>query len=206
MTIAPKYPLEHAYLGDNDPMEMIDTRAGPMERWRADALLLGETSGLFEARKRILKEFDSIRSDSVALQQQVAEVTRDQRAIQNMAVKVVDMLQRADSLVKRVEAFEEKQRADAERALEEPLPSPPGDPSKAPEPPLELEDAQQPAHGDPPGDPHVPGEFPRLDRPITRDAHITPHPGKDQTEFPDPELPHPPEVQEPIAAGLDAGD
>ena len=36
------------------------------------------------------------------------------------------------------------------------------------------------------------GEFLKLTAPISMD----------QTEFPDPELPHPPEVQQPIAAGL----
>jgi hypothetical protein len=35
--------------------------------------------------------------------------------------------------------------------------------------------------------------FPRLNRAITRD----------QTEFPDPELPKPPVQQQPVAAGLD---
>ena len=73
----------------------------------------------------------------------------------------------------------EQMRADAE-AEQEPLASPPctdadpDDPSKEPEPALELEDGE----GDPP---------------VTTD----------QPEFPDPELPHPPQVEQPISVGLD---
>lgn len=56
---------------------------------------------------------------------------------------------------------------------------------------LELEgdnEEPEPLPGRDPADPHVPGDFPRLSRPITRD----------QTEFPDPELPHPPVVEQPV--------
>ena len=42
MTTARSHPPVHTYLGDKDPMEMVDTRAGRMERSRADALLVGE--------------------------------------------------------------------------------------------------------------------------------------------------------------------
>ena len=74
--------------------------------------------------------------------------------------------------------------------------------NKEPEPPLGLEDAE--VSGTSPGEPSGPeqkedevgdpyGEFPRLTKRIATD----------QPEFPDPELPHPPEVQEPVAAGLD---
>ena len=57
----------------------------------------------------------------------------------------------------------------------------PGDPSKEPEPSLDLEGDNIPGTEDP-------------DDPATKE---------DQPEFPDPELPTPPAVKTPIAAGLD---
>jgi hypothetical protein len=80
----------------------------------------------------------------------------------------------------------ERARVDAE---EEPLAAPPGaasDPSK--EPALELEDTEQPAHGDPPGDPSEDPDDPAA--------------SEDQ-EIPDPQLPHPPVTAQPTSPGLD---
>ena len=113
----------------------------------------------------------------------------------------VDFVGKASVLFDRLH----KLKADAEAEPEE-LPLPPGtqiDPSQEPEPPLELEgDAALP--GEPsardPGDPNVPGDYPRLNRPIARDQDEPPAGG---VEFPDPELPHPPVEPQPIAVGLD---
>jgi hypothetical protein len=73
--------------------------------------------------------------------------------------------------------------------------------SKEPEPSLELENDTisgtlpgDPSQSDTNGDPR--GEFLRLSKPVTMD----------QTEFPTGELPTPPEVPQPIAAGLDQDD
>lgn len=83
------------------------------------------------------------------------------------------------------------------------------DPSKHPEPSLELED-DDPApggelHGVPAKDPQPEnldprGQFLRLNETNT---HALRHIGKDQAEFPTGEKPHPPVVAQPIAAGLD---
>ena len=52
MTTAPARPLVHAYDGA-DPYEIIDTRKGKMERWRAIAQETGELSALVELNKQI---------------------------------------------------------------------------------------------------------------------------------------------------------
>ena len=102
-----------------------------------------------------------------------------------MAAQVTDFVGKASVLFDRLH----KLRADQ---AEEPLATPPGtETNKEPEPPLALEDAEVSGTSPEVGDPY--GEFPRLTKRIATD----------QPEFPDPELSHPPEVQEPVAAGLD---
>ena len=122
--------------------------------------------------------------DSIAARERIHAVN---------VTKFVDFVGKASVLFDRLD----KLRADQ---AEEPLAAPPGTENKEPEPALSLEDAE--VSGTSPGepseapekkdlDPH--GEFLKLKAPISMD----------QAEFPDPELPHPPEVQQPIAAGLD---
>jgi hypothetical protein len=53
MVVAPQRPLTHSYDPGKDPMEMVDTASGRMERWRANALLVGETSALTEISKQV---------------------------------------------------------------------------------------------------------------------------------------------------------
>ena len=57
MVTAPQRPLTHSYDPAKNPMDLVDTASGPMERWRADALLVGETSALTEIIKQIQNEF-----------------------------------------------------------------------------------------------------------------------------------------------------
>ena len=46
----PQHPKAHSYYPGKNLMELIATPSGPMERWRAVALLLGETSAAIQAR------------------------------------------------------------------------------------------------------------------------------------------------------------
>ena len=127
MTVAPSHPLEHAYLGDHDPEEIIDTRIDRMERWRADALLVGETSALAALR-------DHVRNDAVSKLDEVEErervVTSRERAA-DARDRVSDarehsLLAAAQTLNDAVARFEQLQcRADQEP---EPLAHPPGAP------------------------------------------------------------------------------
>jgi hypothetical protein len=188
MTVAPSHPPVHSYDGE-DPYEIIDSKWGKMERWRAISQATGELSAL-----TVLTE--KVRNDAadIAVRQDARERALNSRedSISARELKVAIDAAMVSELMGRVgKAIDwiEKQKADAE---EPPLPTPPGsdavsasgdpsDPSKEPEPSLELEGDNIPGTEDP-------------DDPSAKE---------DQPEFPDPELPHPPVVQQPIAAGLD---
>jgi hypothetical protein len=196
MTVPSARPLMHAYSGD-DPMEIIDYHGRKLERWRALAEETGRLSALVELSKQV-------RNDSVAIvarhDEREAELNARQDSIaareRQHAVSVtrfVDFVGKASVLFDRLH----KLRADQ---AEEPLAAPPGAENKEPEPALELEDSEVSgtAPGDPSEDPTKEdqdphGEFLKLKAPVSMD----------QAEFPGPELPHPPEVQQPITAGLD---
>jgi hypothetical protein len=53
MTVAPSHPPVHGYDPGKNPMELVDTPSGKMERWRADALLTGETGALTQLNKQV---------------------------------------------------------------------------------------------------------------------------------------------------------
>lgn len=167
MTAAPSHPPVHSYDPGKNPMELVSTSAGRMERWRADAMLLGETSAAIQARHDAVTTLDDLEQQKrelaagqAALAIERATFDAEKRAFADQAAALAGRLSLEwDRL--------EKLRADQ---LEEPIERPPGEQSKEPEPSLQLED----------------------------DMHFL-----DQTEFPDPELPHPPVVKQPISAGLD---
>ena len=182
---------------DEDPFQLIDsawgiieTMCGPthwkLDRWARRAAALSK----------------KVRNDSVgviarhdareaALSARADALDQRERNLGVMAAQVADFVGKASVLFDRLH----KIRDDAVAAAEGPLPSPPGteEPKSAePEPPLELEDAHiAPAVGK---DPHNSrGEFLRLSHPVTRD----------EEEFPDPQLPRPPDQPQPISPGLD---
>ena len=189
MTSAPSHPRTHSYEGA-DPYEIIESKWGKVERWRADALATGELSALTALTEQV-------RSDAAgsAARLDAREASLNARADAINARELqhaVNVTQFVDFVGKASVLFDKlnKLRADA---AEEPLATPPGtasDPSKLPEPSQELEGDAIP--GTSPGEP---SEDP--DDPAT---------AEDQTEFPTGELPQPPEVQQPIAAGLDKGE
>ena len=74
MTVAPSHPPVHSYDPGKDPMELVATANGPMERWRADALLLGETSAAVQARHDAVTTLDD-------LEQQKRELAAGQAAL-----------------------------------------------------------------------------------------------------------------------------
>jgi hypothetical protein len=60
MVTAPQRPLVHPYLGDGDPMEIVDSPFGRMEREKAKAMATGEFSGLVELSKQIRNDAATI--------------------------------------------------------------------------------------------------------------------------------------------------
>ena len=198
MTVAPSHPPVHSYDPGKNPIELVDTPSGKMERWRADALLTGETSALTAISAQVRNDAASIVARQDA--REAALNSREDSIAERERVHAVNVTQFVDFVGKASVLFDRLNKLRADQA-EEPLAHPPGDPSdpsKEPEPSLALEDEEQPAHGDPPGtepkegqDPR--GEFLRLKYPVTTD----------EPEFPDPDLPAPPQFQPPVAAGLD---
>ena len=196
MTVAPTRPLMHAYSGD-DPMEIVDYHGRKLERWRALAEETGRLSALVELSKQV-------RNDSVAItarhDAREAELNaREDSIAERERVHAVHVTQFVDFVGKASVLFDKLHKLRADQA-EEPLAAPPGTENKEPEPPLALEDAE--VSGTSPGEPSEPepkedqdphGEFLKLKAPVSMD----------QAEFPGPELPHPPEVEQPIAAGID---
>jgi hypothetical protein len=177
MTVAPQHPPVHAYLGEGDPLEVVDSPFGRMEREKAKAMATGEFSGLVELSKKI-------RNDSAAIiaRQDAREAELHARAdalsarelqLAVRAAQVSDMAGRVGKAIDRLEQM----RADAQ---EEPLATPPGadqipgEENKPPEPALELEDAE--------GDLPSPGDLP-----VTSDNK--------ERELSEPRMP--------VAAGLD---
>jgi hypothetical protein len=180
MTQAPQHPPVHGYEG-KDPYEIIDSKWGKMERWRAISQATGELSALTVLTEKVRNDAADIavRQDAREAHLNSREDALSAREMQIgvMAAQIADMAGRMS-----VE-WDKLQKAKAD-AAEEPLPAPPGDPSersKDPDPSLELEGDNIPGTEDP-------------DDPPAKE---------DQPEFPDPELPKPPVVQQPIAAGLD---
>jgi hypothetical protein len=211
MVVAPARPLVQSYDPGKNPFELVDSPSGPMERWRHDALLVGETSALTELIKEIHNDSVSVhaRYDARELELQARSDALDQRERQIgvMAAQVADMAGKASVLFDRIQ----KAKADA---VAEPLAYPPGEPSLA-----QKDDA--PAHtpggelhviaakedpdvegdtipGKAPGNPSVTdGDFLRLRHSVTTD----------QAEFPEgEELPTPPEFKAPAGDELDHKD
>jgi hypothetical protein len=200
MTSAPAHPPVHSYSPGKDPIEIVDTAAGQMERWRADALLVGETSALTAISVQVRNDAADIAARQDAREAELNArddaISARERAHAVNATQFVDFVGKASVLFDRLQ----KARADAER---EPIahppnhrPGDPSDPSKLPEPSLELEgDAIAGTAPGVPSETDSNGEFLRLKYSVSTDT--------DAAAFPDPELPHPPEFQQPIAAGLD---
>ena len=179
MTVATARPLLHAYSGEG-PYELIESKWGKIERWRAVAQETGELSALVQLNKQIRNNSAAI---AARLDAREAELNARADAISTRELQhAVSVTNFVDFVGKASVLFDKLQNLRADQA-EEPLSLPPGQKSEEPE---AQEDAE--VSGTSPGEPSEP------------------EPKEDQSEFPDPELPHPPEVEQPIAVGLDEGD
>jgi hypothetical protein len=176
--------LRIKYSDPVDPWEMLDTPWGHMPAWKAATYATGTTEAAMRALEQVRNDSATIvaRQDAreASLNTRQDALDQREREVGVMAVKVAEMAGRMS-----VE-WDKLQKAKAD-AAEGPLATPPGtdadpgDPSKEPEPSLELEGDNIPGTEDP-------------DDPSAKE---------DQPEFPDPELPTPLAVETPIAAGLD---
>ena len=186
MTTAPAHPPVFA-ADDVNLNEIIDTPLGPSPRWLAATILRGQI-GAAEARlAQVHAEFEQIRNDSVILQTRAEELRSLEQALKDKLVKVIDAIQRTDSLVNRCDAYEERQRIYQEREQEEPLSLPPG---HEPEPAQELE-----------GDSSAPGEL--SDKPENPDLRTPTIPPVLDAALVDTLQPLNSQPRTPVAAGLD---
>jgi hypothetical protein len=175
MTTAPSRPLVHSYEPNKNPMELVDTPSGPMERWRADALLVGETSALADISKQIREDavarMDAIEAREAELNARDDAISARERQHAVSVARFTDFVGKASVLFDRLE----KARADQER---EPIAHPPGSA------------ATESAAARP------------IIKTNYRSHHLKWKGTK--VEFPDPELTKPPATHpQPIAAGLD---
>lgn len=139
MTTAPTHPSVTLHEGEN-PFEIIDSKWGRLERWRANAMATGEASAATQARHDAVATLDDIEQQKRVLAAGQAALAVDRATFDAEKRAFAD---KAATLAGRLSVEwdrMEKLRADAERAQAEHLAHPPGhpgdpsDPNKLPEP------------------------------------------------------------------------
>jgi hypothetical protein len=130
-------------IASGDPIkqeEIIDTPVGRMEKWRADSILIGVTSGVEECLRATQTRFDQVRADTAGfvntLKDREQQVSAREDAVSTRERAVLDLVGGASKLLDRLE----RHRADAEKFAEEPA-LPPGE-----EPPTSDEEMQPTGH------------------------------------------------------------
>jgi hypothetical protein len=114
MTHDPRLPTLEEIMKSKSPFDIIDTTLGKMERWRAEALIVGTTSG-------VQSVYDAIRADAAASQARADATEARNALIEHLCEKVDDFQRRFDDLEARLAEAEDKRRADeqTQRKLDE---------------------------------------------------------------------------------------
>src|SRR5262249_18620363 len=185
-------------MNGRNPYEIIETPLGVMERWRAETLIIGTFSGA----QRV---YADIRADEATFNARADADKARTALIQHLCAKVDAFQSKLDHLVAEVAAEREARRADAARQKkfdEEPLTLPPDIAEKqASEPPAKIEnDAGASKEPDPPleEDPRSAEDDGEGDLPKELLEGVPPAP----SNYPNPELPHPPVVSQPVSISL----
>jgi hypothetical protein len=123
MTHDPSHRLATAeeIMNGKNPFAKVSTPLGEMERWRAEAMLIGTTGGM----QSVLQ---TVRDDAAELEKKTAALDAKKSAVLSTVNRLLRFMSRVDALTSRVEALEAKHRADeaAQRDFEaEPLELPP---------------------------------------------------------------------------------
>jgi hypothetical protein len=190
--------INHVKYGDPiDIYEMVNSPWGVIPAWKASTLATGTMGCLDAYMQEFQAQFNALRTDAVSassLDEREANLVARETALAINVAQFMDFVCKASVLFDRLE-----HRADRARFDEEPLTSPPGDPS------LDQSDLPEPVQSDLPepvlevpttGDSEdLSGEFLHLTAPLSVD---------DETEFalPEDKLPVPP-VAQPIACEFD---
>src|SRR5262249_38454930 len=123
MTHDPSHRLATAeeIMNGKNPFEKVSTPLGEMERWRAEAMLIGTTGGM----QSVLQ---TVRDDAAELEKKTAALDAKKSAVLNTVNRLLRFMSRVDALTSRVEALEAQRKADeaTQRKLdEEPIELPP---------------------------------------------------------------------------------
>jgi hypothetical protein len=162
MTHDPRLPTIEKIMNGSNPFELVTIPPfGAMERWRAEAMLIGTTGG-------IQSVYDAVRSDASAAAARADADEARTALIQHVCDKIAEFEKRFDALVARVQAAEDARRAAADAAREfeeEPLELPPDFDRPQDLPPAPIGDATPPPGGElhtvaPKEDPSEPPEPP----------------------------------------------
>jgi hypothetical protein len=105
-------------------MELDDTPSGRMERWRADALLVGETSGLTALSKQVQTDAVAVIDDIEAREEALS--AREQACDERERAHAVSVAQFVDFVGKASVLFDRIQKARADQ-MEEPIAAPPNE-------------------------------------------------------------------------------
>jgi hypothetical protein len=174
------------YDDPTDPRTLVDSPFGRIEKWRADAMAIGGMSAYEEYMKAVRNDVATELSKHDArervLDAREAAIAAREAALQS---KLEDLGSFMDRVGAMADELERKREFDAE-----PIVHPPGTtPDDAPthEPSGDLHAVEAKSEDDDSGD---------LPDPAT--APVPPHPGHN----PDPPLPEPPQVAQPIAISL----
>jgi hypothetical protein len=183
MTHDPHFPTLEQIM-HNNPFELVDSPWGHIERWRASTLSTGTMGALAQVHA-------IVRDDAAAVAARADAEEARTALIQHLCDKVADFQRRFDDHVARLAKAEEQRRADEEAQREfeeEPIELPPN---------LEPDIVEDDTHV-PGGELHAlpPSEVPEPSLELEGD----------QSEFPDPELPKPPQVEQPTAIEFDDED
>ncbi|HJY80176.1 MAG TPA: hypothetical protein VKK81_03725 [Candidatus Binatia bacterium] len=173
-------PTLEQIMNGNNPFEILATPLGTMERWRAEAMLIGTTGG-------IQSVLQTVRNDAAELEKKTVELDAKKSAVLSTVNRLLRFMSRVDALTSRVEALEAKRKADeaVQRKLDEEFIELPPDIAEYQtlSPPRKIEDETPTPSGHTPG-----GELHQL-------------PAKTEDQEPVSELPEPPEPETTSDAG-----
>jgi hypothetical protein len=106
MTHNPHLPTLEQVMNGSNPFELIETPLGKMEKWRAETLLIGSTSGIQDV-------YRTIRDDAASQAARADESEARNALIEHLCTKVADFERRFADHEARLAAAEDKRRADA---------------------------------------------------------------------------------------------
>ena len=97
MSTDARLPTLEQIMNSSSPFETIDTPLGKMERWRAEALIIGSTSGIQDV-------YRTIRDDATAQAARADEAEARATLIRHLCAKVDAFESKLDNLVAQVAA------------------------------------------------------------------------------------------------------